>query len=377
MAAAEAAANLPAIVRKYLEAEAQMRLGRYRKALRAFQEVRAEAPDFLDAIEGEARMHAMLREPDKAAAVYTDLLARYPDDAANHVNWALILMRLGRLTDADTLVKGALARGVTSDDLQFVASLLQKSRHGPSFTKRFEFKTRHYHVVTDIGRSVCSEAARYLEQMYARFVNRLTRPPANKGDQRFKVYMFSGQAGYLAYYKDLTTGDATGSAGLYSPLLKQLLIWNQPRKADMMQTVRHEGFHQYLDRVLPNAPRWFNEGLAVYYESAKASRGELRVGQFREDSRATLEALGLVPLEDFFRLDDAAFMKKARLHYAQSWAIIYLLLQTDREHKQMFKKLWASYRDNPDHAEALATALSSDDIGSLKSALRGLVRKKR
>jgi len=377
LAATESAAELPAPVRAYLTAEAQQRLGRYRKALRGFQETRSKAPKFLAAIEGEARMHAMLRESAKAATVYEDLLARYPDDAAIHVNWALILMRLARLSDADALVKGALARGVTSEQLQLVATLLQKSRHGPSFTKRFEFKTRHYHVVTDIDRTVCSEAARYLEQMYARFVNRLTRPAAGEGDQRFKVYLFSGQAGYLAYFKELTEGDATGSAGLYSPLLKQLLIWNQPRRADMMKTVRHEGFHQYLDRVLPNAPRWFNEGLAEYYENAKASRGELRVGQFREDSRATLEAAGVVPLADFFRLDDAAFMKNARLHYAQSWAIIYLLLQTDRDHKQMFKKLWAGYRDNPDHAEALATVFGAAGIAVLQNDLKRLIKKKR
>ena len=31
--------------------------------------------------------------------------------------------------------------------------------------------------------------------------------------------------------------------------------------------MRHEGYHQYLDRVMPDPPVWFNEGLAVYHEN--------------------------------------------------------------------------------------------------------------
>ena len=34
---------------------------------------------------------------------------------------------------------------------------------------------------------------------------------------------------------------------MYSPLLKQLLIWNTPDSDRMIRTARHEGFHQYLD----------------------------------------------------------------------------------------------------------------------------------
>ena len=55
--------------------------------------------------------------------------------------------------------------------------------------------------------------------------------------------------------------------GLYSPALKQLLIWNQPNRKKMLETVRHEGFHQYLDGVMSDPPPWLNEGLAMYYEA--------------------------------------------------------------------------------------------------------------
>jgi hypothetical protein len=44
----------------------------------------------------------------------------------------------------------------------------------------------------------------------------------------------------------------------------------------MLRTVRHEGFHQYLDRMLPETPVWLNEGTAEYFETAVLAGG--RVG---------------------------------------------------------------------------------------------------
>jgi len=368
---------VPEVVRDFLEAKAQRRRGHFKKALALFGKVRSKAPEFLEAIEGEALMFARLRETDRATAVYDELLERYPGDATLHVNWSLTLMRQGRLTEADKLVKAALGRGVSSDNLLLVARLLQKSRSGPPFGRKSEYKSRHYHIVSDIDHGICVEAARYLEQLHASLSRTLERPGKSTGDKLHKVYLFSGQAGYLSYYKDLMAVDARGSAGLYSPLLKQLLIWSQPSKKEMMRTVRHEGFHQYLDRVLPNAPRWFNEGLAVYYETATMSIARMQVGQYREDCQKTVMQHQVVPLRRFFRLDDAAFMRKAPVHYAQSWAIIQLLLRTDKEHKQLFKKLWDSYRDTPDHEEALAAVLDAAAIEALELDLKRLLRIRR
>ncbi|MEE8105168.1 MAG: DUF1570 domain-containing protein [Planctomycetota bacterium] len=357
---------LPDAVREYLKACAHARLGRYRKALARYKIVRATAADFLPAIEGEARMHAKLRNTQKATAIYEDLLKRYPADPGIHVNWALALMRWGRLTAADTLIKSAISRGVDSPDIQQVAGLLQKSKHGPAFRRRFEHKTTHYHIVSDVDLSVCVQAGRNLERMYSMYVKRLARPADIGGDRRFKVYLFAGQDGYLSYYKDLVQRNAAGSAGLYSPLLKQLLIWSTPRRSDMMDTVKHEGFHQFLDRVLPNAPRWFNEGLAVYYESASVKHGRVKLGGFREDCRATLQEHGFVPLDKFFRLDDAAFMKNAPLHYAQSWALIYIMLQSE-------ENVFPKPRDTPDHEEALDAVLAESERAELQVLLKILV----
>ena len=70
-------------------------------------------------------------------------------------------------------------------------------------------------------------------------------------------------------------------------------------------------------------------------------------------------------------------MSARTMHYAQSWAIIYLLLQTDRAHEQEFNKLWASNRDNPDHAEALAAVFGDARITVLQNEFEKLIEDKR
>ena len=78
--------------------------------------------------------------------------------------------------------------------------------------------------------------------------------------------------------------------GLYSPSLKQLLVRNLSDQQDMLETVRHEGFHQYLDRFLDNPPVWFNEGMAEYYELGEERGRTLRLGQVDMNHVATLRS---------------------------------------------------------------------------------------
>ena len=68
----------------------------------------------------------------------------------------------------------------------------------------------------------------------------------------------------------------------------------------MLQTVRHEGFHQYLDRLVSNPPVWFNEGLAEYFEMRDARERESWRRRERHPRHSEfLESATLLPLVDF------------------------------------------------------------------------------
>jgi hypothetical protein len=158
----------------------------------------------------------------------------------------------------------------------------------------------------------------------------------------YRVYLFSGRASFQSYVEDAVTFGGTTPeqvAGLYSPVLKQLLIWNLPDRDEMMKTVRHEGFHQYLDRVLPDPPVWFNEGLAVYFEDLKRVDGVLQAAAVRPDFLRILAGKPLVPMAEFVRIRPADFYRTSPHSYAQGWLVAHLLRQGTPKHKELYRTL--------------------------------------
>jgi hypothetical protein len=126
---------------------------------------------------------------------------------------------------------------------------------------------------------------------------------------------------------------------VYSPLLKQLLIWNLPRRKDMLETIRHEGFHQYLDRLMPNPPVWLNEGMAVYHENGKKVDGKLTFGHLHPNYVRLLRGNGLQPMKKFLNFGGPGFYEKGHLSYAQAWALVHMLQHTTPVYAKLFKAI--------------------------------------
>ena len=98
------------------------------------------------------------------------------------------------------------------------------------------------------------------------------------------------------------------------------------------EDLRHEVSHGYLHSMVPNLPLWLDEGLAEYFEVPRGHKGlnwphvEKLVslhehGQWRPDL-PRLEAL-----------ESPADMTQA--HYAEAWAWVHLLLETDTGRREM------------------------------------------
>jgi hypothetical protein len=165
--------------------------------------------------------------------------------------------------------------------------------------------------------------------------------PAQK-QRAYRVFLFSGREGFDRYLADLVVlrkPPMENVAGLYTPLLKQLLIWNLPSRAEMMRTIRHEGFHQYLDRLLPDPPVWFNEGMAVYYEGMERVGGELKIGKPRYEDLELLAREPLTPLKDFLAMTPAEFYRGSHHSYAQAWLFVHMLKNGNAKHRELYRTL--------------------------------------
>lgn len=328
--------------RAYLRAIALMRLGRQAEALEACEKSCSLEPRYLPA----RRMRMALESSRKTVRDQIEdgrsLVADFPKEPGPYVELAALLLRDGEPEEARALVRGAIDGGVPAGTLEATEELVSRAIRGPDWPKSFEYRSDHYVVSSDISERICSEAAVLLEKFYTKFDLHLRHVAPKHRKHMLRVYLFSGRAGYEAYTKVLNGEEMKNTAGMYSPIVKQLLIWNLPNHEQILETIRHEGFHQYLDDLVEDAPRWFNEGLATYYQGSKLVKGRWSDGDIRPEYVEVLKKRKLVPLAQFLRLGAPEFMdeKGVDLNYAQSWAFVHFLLSSGGENKKLFDRLF-------------------------------------
>ena len=157
------------------------------------------------------------------------------------------------------------------------------------------------------------------------------------------------------------------TAGLYSPYLKQLLIWNVPQRDMMFRTIVHEGFHQYLDMVAPGTPRWFNEGMAENMELYETVNGKFTEGQSNMDHLELLMEARM-PLEHFLRMPTSAFYRgNVGVHYAQGWAFVHFLRNSGRDEQKIFDALFHGFENSPSTSQVMEAAFEGVDMKDLEA----------
>ncbi|HEU4419601.1 MAG TPA: tetratricopeptide repeat protein, partial [Planctomycetota bacterium] len=355
------------VARSFVEALLHVRVGR------------AEAAEAICTrlLAGDAKMTLarMLRARaldamGRGAEAIVELETALRDDPGHegvHEALCVALLRRNRVADARRVVRDAKTKHGLWKETEQLEHMLAMAARGPNWPRRFSHKSAHYEVVSDIDSKVCFEACQVLEASYVNLMSQLTWVKEDKSLPLFRVFLFSGESGYQQYNKAIIGEAVPHSAGLYTPVLKQLLIWNVPRREDMVRTIRHEGFHQFLDRVMENPPTWLNEGTAEYWETATRSQGRMQGGQVRTDHIATLmrSKKSLPKLRDFVYGGDDFYLF-AQQRYAQAWALVHFLRKGPPAHTARFDKLWGELRTAKSTHAALDAAFAGVDWDKLE-----------
>jgi peptidase MA superfamily protein len=116
------------------------------------------------------------------------------------------------------------------------------------------------------------------------------------------------------------------------------LVIRQMPFYDLLPTVYHEAFHQYLDMYMGNEveiPTWFNEGMAMYYEGMQKNKATKKLDYKLIDNRKlrvlkdAIFTRSALPLEKLIDASHQEFHDKEKesLHYNQSFSVIYFLMQ--------------------------------------------------
>lgn len=363
----------PEAAREFLTALCYLKLRRYEDAMKHVIRVCDLDPESGSGRLVKASLLARLKQREAAATEFRAVVEAEPQNVEALTGLAMLLLSAGKPEEARGIVEKGLTRiGRGDKGLKKVQELIAKALNGPNWARVHEYKTPNYHVFSDIGKKTCADAARVLEDAFRAFNVNLKWTKGRK-TKRFRVYLFSGQAGYLAFCKNLTGVSPTRSAGLFSPRLKHLLVWNLPNRELMMRTVRHEAFHQYLDRLMVEPPSWFNEGLAEYYETAGYRMGRWQTGLVRSDHLRWLGPGGkhLMPLKKFLHLRPRDFYgKHAPRNYAQAWAFMHFLRLGPGENKKLFNTLFEKLQEPRPTSRILDEILTSGKLQELESSFR-------
>ena len=368
--------DVPPAARAFVAARAWWTVGRLPQALQDARACLERAPDFLPARLLEGHLLAALGQSDDAQAAFAKAMAEHPDHPLAYEEAAVSALRHGRPEAVAPIAHAAAEHKAASPKLAAFQRAALKADRGPTWARVYDHESENYHVFSDMDHATCREAARTLELAHRAFEDTLAFPAPSDG-RKFKVYLFGGRAGFDTYQQDLGILGHTlspGVAGLYNTWLKQLLIWNLPRRDLMMRTVQHEGFHQYLDRFLDQPPVWFNEGMAEYYELGEACGTTLRLGQVELNHVALLRSRPLIPLATFLHMAPKQFYAAAPLSYAQAWALVHMLRHGDMPYRNRYAKLVKDLTTQPAY-EALLKALPPTELDKVEKDLDRYLRK--
>lgn len=290
------------------------------------------------------------------------------------LNWSYIeysrhLLRSRRVVDAQVVLDRAVVAGCESPEFDSMNTILLKVRRGPSWPQSFSHRTEHYLIRSDLDERVCRNAGKLLEASLKHYQTYLVRPTASQADTApFEVYIFSGKAGFESYCRGALGSTPVHCAGLYSPLLKQLLIWNQSDHASTLRTIRHEGLHQYVDSVTDSVPTWLNEGLAEYFEVSTTRLGVPGKGLVLPRNLRALRAMrrSTVPFSTLARMSHARFYQRSQVLYPLSWAWVHFFRHGSKANRAVFEAMLDGCSAGRPWLEVMRESLQDVDLEKLE-----------
>jgi hypothetical protein len=133
-------------------------------------------------------------------------------------------------------------------------------------------------------------------------------------------------------------------------------------------TLVHEIAHPFMDANFPNAPSWFNEGLASLYEQSATRDGKMvgltnwRLAGLQEAVSAgavpTFHTLTHTTTNQFYNADPGT-------NYSQARYLMYWLQENDKL-RQYYREFAANQATDPSGFETLKRVVGTDDMTSFQ-----------
>ncbi len=248
-----------------------------------------------------------------------------------------------------------------------------------------ETKTTHYDIRTNYDEEFAAELGALCEVAYEDF--RLFyggKEPKTEAKDRMTLYAFASYEDYRKYCVEHKSEAQLQAAGFAVSNSNVVVGWNKTGEtADFLATMAHEAAHLYYFRIASGvaAPSWYAEGMATQFEGFEWTGSSYVYNRL---SRVRLpfvkQAMNQgrhLPVAELVQGDALTLINsdtdKALLFYAECWALVYFLTQTDlAEYRDGFQR----YREAVDSGKPAALAEFLPDLGAVEAEFVKFIKRK-
>ncbi len=184
-------------------------------------------------------------------------------------------------------------------------------------------------VYSEVGKGIIRELQKQLP-LLQKTCMKLLPPLAPLNNEIALIRLFQRQEDYVRYLGE----DMAWSGGAWVPSRRELVLFQKGGIEEMMPTILHEAFHQYLSyayAMIQSAP-WLNEGHACFFAPAWiGSKGQMLIAEDEDRAKFLVEnidlAAPLLPLLIEMGYDEfyEGTQSEKLLKYAMAWGLVYFL----------------------------------------------------
>lgn len=136
--------------------------------------------------------------------------------------------------------------------------------------------------------------------------------------------------------------------------------WN----LDARHSIYHEYLHDFMRSNFLPQPLWYDEGLAEFYSTFRATETEATVGIPVETHIRTMRERFWIPLDRLFALkhDSAEYNDEERreVFYAESWAVVHYLMRGNRDRTPQLGRYLVALQQGRPRDEAFRESFQTD-----------------
>jgi hypothetical protein len=189
-----------------------------------------------------------------------------------------------------------------------------------------ELTSEHFVLSTDMRSGKARDAITELETLRAAVLTAAFPMASRRPTGRIPVIILDEIEEWNGYFPQ--------NGGMFTRLLWQpLILLYGGNSLNREETIKHELVH-YLSRFyLPHQPRWFAEGLAIYFETLEYSTSDKEVvfGKPSETQLRRVQMLGVLSLPVVLEGSDIAYNLLQDRFYATSWLMVHYLANQQPE----------------------------------------------